>query len=267
METHLTASTPPTPSISPVAEGARPVISVVTATYNALGPLHQTVTDVSAQSVDLEHIIVDGGSTDGTPGYLSSLGAKVNEISEPDLGIADAMNKGIAMARGEWILVLHAGDRTDDPEILTKAVDLLTPQMDVLLCGIRRGGSAPDKVQHFRFARQRLIFKAIWHQGALTRRSLFERIGGFDTSYRVAMDYEFYLRARNAGARFHSAALILSHMDDSGISSRNDWPSLQHRFSEERRAQLSHCSGAGMRAVYTVYWPPYLAYRRLRSLL
>ena len=151
------------------------------------------------------------------------------------------MNKAIELARGQWILVLHAGDGFAASDSLEEAVKHITPDIDILLCGIRHGGQAAKRDRHFRFARQRLLFKAIWHQGALVRRDVFDQLGGFDTSYRVAMDYDFFLRARNSNLRFKSVPLVLARMDDGGLSSRRDWASLHARFEEERRTQMSHC--------------------------
>ncbi|MDU8913927.1 glycosyltransferase family 2 protein [Aestuariicoccus sp. MJ-SS9] len=255
------------PRFDPVHDTPRPLVSVVTAALNAREALRETVGSVAGTSLAAEHVVVDGGSTDGTVDDLAAFENRVKWISEPDFGIADAMNKAIALTRGEWIVVLQAGDSLADPESLESAAEFLSPDIDILLCGVRRGGQAAYRDRSFRFARQRLLFKAIWHQGALCRRDLFEKIGGFDTSFRVAMDYEFFLRARTAGAMFRPAPVILARMDDGGLSSRKDWPSLKARFAEERRAQMMHCQTSAMRAVYAAYWPPYLAYRRLRSRL
>ncbi|OSQ46605.1 glycosyltransferase family 2 protein [Marivita geojedonensis] len=258
---------PDVPRIDPASGSLRPLVSVVTATLNARDLLRDTVQSVAEQGLEVEHVIADGGSTDGTTDDLAASSDKINWISEPDLGIADAMNKAIALAHGEWIVVLHAGDRFAEPDSLKNAIKFLGPDIDILLCSIRRGGWAQNRDRHCHCAQQRLLFKTIPHQGALTRRDLFERIGGFDTSYRVTMDYDFFFRARNAGAKFRSVPVILSYMDDSGLSSRTDWPSLKARFAEERRVHLTHCPNLAMRAIYAAYWPTYLAYRRLRSLL
>ena len=90
----------------------QPLISVVTASFNALEGLQQTVASVAAQQdTSIEHVVVDGGSNDGSVDFLAKLGDRLRYVSEADNGIADALNKGIAMAKGEYILVLQAEDR------------------------------------------------------------------------------------------------------------------------------------------------------------
>lgn len=244
--------------------GQRPKVSVVTASFNAGAALEATIETVAAQSFyDVEHVVVDGGSTDGTVTSLEARGESLRWVSEPDQGIADAMNKAVAMARGEWIVVLQAGDTFAAASSLAEAVRHLSEDRDVLCCGIKFGADDAPILQHN--PARRLYFKPIAHQGVLCRRAVFERVGGFDKSYHVTMDYEFFLRARNDGARFAAAPLVLARMDDGGISSQRNWTALARRFTEERRAQTAHCPTPWMRIVYALYWPPYLAYRRLRA--
>ena len=81
------------------------------------------------------------------------------------------------------------------------------------------------------------------------------------------MDYEFFLRAVQRGASVEYVPETLSVMRDTGISSRQDWPTLRRRFAEERRIHRQRCRSAGMALVYRLYWSLYLPYRRARSLL
>src|SRR5262245_33401432 len=102
-------------------------ITIVTATLNAFEELKQTICSVREQVGCLaEHIVIDGGSMDETVAYLQQHGDTVALWqSEPDRGIADAMNKAIALARGEYVLVLHAGDTLIDRNALAQAARLL----------------------------------------------------------------------------------------------------------------------------------------------
>lgn len=243
-----------------------PLVSIVTASFNALTGLRRTVESVAAQSMrDFEHIVVDGGSADGTRDYLESMGRSVRWISEPDNGIADALNKGIEMARGSYVIVLQADDEFLNRDSLNEVAPSLDGKSDIVACDILFGEGPGARRLHSSFPALRLTFKAIYHQGVFTSRALFTRIGGFDPSFRIAMDYEFLLRASRSGCRISKCDVVLSRMADGGISSRSDWQSLLRRFSEERRVQLEHCPGPAMRAVYAMYWPTYLAYRRIRS--
>ena len=249
-------------------EQEEPLVSVVTAALNALPGLRRTVESVAGQTMgDCEHIVVDGGSSDGTQRYLERLGPSVRWISEPDEGIADALNKGVAMARGSFVLVLQAEDTFADRESLAEARPRLRRGLDVLVCDVVFGQGERARLVAARASSRRLRFKPVCHQGVFTRRDLFERIGGFDPSFGVCMDYDFLVRACLGGARIEEAPVTLSRMSDGGVSSRRDWPSLARRFAEERRVHLAHCPRASMRAIYAVYWPTYLAYRRIRAVL
>lgn len=244
--------------------------SIITATVNALPGLEATAESLRVQTFrDFEHVVIDGGSSDGTPDWLAAQGCGIRWISEPDEGIADALNKALAMAEGEYVLVLQAGDTLLEPDSLMEASRRLAAgsEADIIAFDIIFGqGDCERRVGH-RFPRARLEFKPLAHQGILFRRSMLKRTGGFDPSFRICMDYDLLLRAKRAGARIRRIGCPLTRMPADGVSSRLDWPSLRARFAEERRAQMLHCPGPLMRAVYALYWPPYLAYRRLRSVL
>lgn len=174
--------------VRPRASGApgsapRPLVSVVTVAYNALEPLRRTLDSVRAQRWDaIEHIVIDGGSTDGTIDLLS---ARDREIalwrSEPDRGIYDAMNKGLAQAIGEYVLFLNSGD------VLRGR--LLFPGQDF-------GRLLPVRALNF-WGRSRLLRlrdirlgMPYCHQGVLFKN---QELVPFDTSLRISADYEFFL--------------------------------------------------------------------------
>lgn len=246
--------------------GSAPRISVITASSNALPGLKLTVDSVRVQTFrDYEHIIVDGASTDGTPDWLAAQGDALRWVSEPDDGIADALNKGLAMARGEYVLVLQAEDTLLSPESIAEAVTELDGS-DIVSFDVIFVTPRGDRQLRSRGFSSKLAFKTtIPHQGALCRRALFDRIGAFDPSFRIALDYEFFLRAHRAGATLKLVARPLARMPDTGVSSRLGWRSLKSRFDEERRVQQRHAPGLAMSAVYALYWPSYLTYRKLRS--
>lgn len=260
------------PAIPPVAGDApRPLVSVVTAAFNARAGVIETAASVAAQDFpDREHVVIDGGSRDGTADWLEAQGDAIRWISEPDDGIADAMNKGVAMARGEWILVLHAEDTFLSPDALAGIAPLLSDAAaageEILSCDVVFAAADGDRLLRSGGFGPRMNFKAaVPHQGAFCRRAIFERLGGFDPTFRIAMDFDFFLRAKRAGVRLRTAGAPRTRMPDTGVSSRLDWPSLARRFAEERRVQRRHCPGPGTAALNAALWPPYLLYRRLRA--
>jgi glycosyltransferase involved in cell wall biosynthesis len=242
-----------------------PQVSVVTASYNSAAHIGQTLDSVRNQAgLDCEHVVADGGSTDGTMALVEArMRPGGRSISAPDTGIADAMNKGIALSRGEWLLFLQSDDYLLGDDVLAKAVPHLLPGLDVVGFPVRFGDSGHSREFPARGAGFWLNFKdGINHQGTFIRRSLFERIGLYDTGFRIAMDYEFFLRAKRAGARFafHPSPAI-AMMRDSGISSQRDWPNLSRRFGEEKRLHEMHAS-AWLKPAYAAWWAIYPRYRK-----
>lgn len=246
-----------------------PRISVVTAAFNALDALRATAASVAGQDLaNVEHVIIDGGSTDGTREFLESLPPSVRWVSEPDGGIADAMNKGFAMARGDYVVVIQAGDSFAAPDSLSHAASLLVSEPDLAAFAVRqvRGQSATVHTPRGMGVLSGLQM-TMPHQGQLLRRALFERVGPFDASFRIAMDYDLLLRLRAAGARVVCSDQVLSVMPADGVSSRPDWPGVSRRLAEFRRAQRRNLRGAGQRLIHEAYWLAYLPYKRLRVAL
>lgn len=245
-----------------------PLVSVVTASFNALAGLRRTVDSVAGQtSGDVEHVIIDGGSDDGTVDYLTGLGERVRWISEPDEGIADALNKGIAMATGEWVIVLQAGDRFYDDEVLARVAPLLGDGAAIVFGDIvceKNGRSFRRRAKELGLRSR--FHQTMPHQGMFCRRSLFANVGEFDTSYRVIMDYEFQLRALKAGAgtrRFDGPVAV---MPLDGVSSQTGWNELRQRLRECRRAHVSLSSSFAETLFYRLFWTVYMPFKRLKAL-
>jgi len=248
----------------------QPLVSVITASFNSERHIGQTLSSVaSQQGIQLEHIVVDGGSTDGTLEMVAAgLGAHGRWISERDSGIADAMNKGIDLSHGEWLLFLQSDDYLCEPSILARAAANFTPDLDICAFPVHFGNDAALTVVHPRGANWWLNFKTgLNHQATFIRKSLFERIDGYDTTFQIAMDYEFFLRAYRAGARFRCfSEPVVAVMRDTGISSQRDWPNLERRFAEEERAHRKF-ETPQLALIYDVWWALYPPYRKLRARL
>ena len=177
-----------------------PLVSVITATFNVAGVIAACMESVRAQGGAVEHVIVDGASQDGTMEVVRRhAGSRVRWRSEADRGIYDAWNKGLRMARGEWIGFMGADDAYV-PGAVEAYLNLAReqPEAEYLSGQVRWVGSRGETRllgEPWRWPRfQR--FMCVAHVGSLHRRSLFERYGEYDTSYRMVADYEFLLRAR-----------------------------------------------------------------------
>jgi GT2 family glycosyltransferase len=248
-----------------------PVVSIITAVLNGVGHLDRCLQSVASQrGIQCEHLVADGGSSDGTAEIIKRhTGQLAWWVSEPDRGISEAMNKGIAHARGEWLLFLHADDALSSPDAIVQVLPELGSGYDVVACSLEYGDGLQRRLRRPRPPGFWLNFKTgLLHQATLIRRDLFYRIGPFDERYKIAMDYEFFLRAHRQGAKVRLCPEIrLSLMGGSGISSRRDWPSLSARLKEESLIQSQHCTSSFLRAMYCIYWVLYLPYRRMRATL
>jgi len=240
-------------------------ISIITITLNAERYLGQTIPSVVNQTYsNREYIIVDGGSTDGTLDIIKKYESEIdNWISEPDKGIADAMNKGIDLATGDYILFLHSDDYLVNSSVLERASEYLGDRFDIFFFQVLHDIHGQNQVSSNRPLGWLTNFKmGSCHQGQLCSRKLFQRIGKFDTSFKIDMDYDLILRAYRAGASCNSVNMPLAVMRLIGISSRTDWKSLRERFDEERRVHFKNCTTIWMRLLYVFYWMMYLPYRK-----
>jgi glycosyltransferase involved in cell wall biosynthesis len=214
-----------------------PTITVVTVCRNVLPALRETVASVLSQDYPaLEYWIVDGASTDGTVEYLAELERRgVRTVSEPDRGISDAMNKGIRLASGTLIAHLHAGDLYAPGALEAVAhAHAADPGADVYCAWMRKREPHGDVV--YRCAPDRLERDmTVNHPATWTRREAFERLGGFDEGLKRAMDYDFFLRARVAGCRFHVIEAPLAIMESGGASERSLWATLAETHAIRRR--------------------------------
>ena len=218
-----------------------PFISVVTAVLNGREKIARTIESVRMQGFEaVEYIAIDGGSTDGTVEILREIqGLTVAFVSEPDRGISHAFNKGIAMARGEFIGILNAGDQYEPGTFgAIASAAHAHPEADVI-CGsinLWEGGSKPLRCD----AHPELLeFEtSVYHPAVFVRKSAYERSGGYDESFLYAMDYELMLRLKREGREFISLPKVLANMSLDGISSRHWYEGLK----EVRRARARYFS-------------------------
>lgn len=243
----------------------KPKVTVITILYNADKVLEGCIQSVLNQTYDnLEYVVVDGGSSDGSLAIIERYADKIDKhISEPDKGISDAMNKGIAMATGDYLLFLHADDYFETERSLEENIKVVKTAPDIIVADILFGKNFVRQVS--RGLDWRTYFKTgVLHQGALCSSALFKSIGDFKVEQKVAMDYDFFLRAFLNACSFEHTGKVLSVMRDTGISSQLDWPSLRKRFAEEKRVHAENCQTLTMKIIYAVYWPTYLLYRRIK---
>jgi glycosyltransferase involved in cell wall biosynthesis len=181
-------------------EEKNPRISVITICRNAAHLLPATIESVLSQTYpNVEYIVVDGASSDGAPELLKSYGDQITHwVSEPDGGIADAMNKGVRLSTGEIFIHTHAGDYLADPDVCGKiASDYQQRRWTWAVGGLdvlTESGDALVLVHPDTFSYRRLrVYNYIPHPATVLTRRAFAEIGPFDTSYGIAMDYRLWL--------------------------------------------------------------------------
>jgi|GEM_PF-865102 len=172
--------------------------SIIIPTHNTSGILPKALDSILAQTYkNYEIIIVDGDSTDGTLGivkkYEKKFDGRLRWVSEPDSGIYDAMNKGIGMARGEWIYFLGSDDIFYSKKVLEEVSQKIeTSDTDIIYGNVQWGDT--DKIYDGKFSALKLMEKNICHQAIFFKRSLFDKIGKFDLKYKLWADWVSNMR-------------------------------------------------------------------------
>ncbi len=224
-----------------------PLISIITVSHNAADFIEQTIAGVLSQDYPfIEYIVIDGASTDGTVAIIRRYEPRLSYWhSKPDRGLAQAFNLGLAQAHGDWILFLNADDFFVDDSAVSRLVPCLRqhPDADVVY-GQAEIIFSGKEVQAFPFSRllgrpwswsMFRLYNFLPHQSAFTNRRYFARVGGFDESCSISVDYEHYLRGgKNLKAVF--VPVMVSKMRLGGLSHRHLLTSLR----EYKRAQLKN---------------------------
>ncbi|QGW75239.1 glycosyltransferase [Pseudomonas alkylphenolica] len=211
-------------------------LSVIMIVKNDSLRFRRALSSVLAQKTErLEIIVIDGGSTDGT---LNEIAAHQDQLhyweSGLDKGIADAFNRGIAQARGEFIAILNSDD-TWEPDTLRRVLDARKshPQASVL-CGAVRYLDPDSGYSYTRYPDPTALKLRMWvfHPALFVSRASYARVGGYEPQYTHAMDSEWCHRALTHGEKFEVVPAVLANMSLGGLSDRDFTVSLrQYRDS------------------------------------
>ncbi|MCB0333537.1 MAG: glycosyltransferase, partial [Bdellovibrionales bacterium] len=246
-------------------------ISIITVTLNSAQTLRNLLLSVSEQSYSyINHILVDGGSTDDTTRLIQEHEESIDYwISEKDSGIYDAMNKGIAHAKGTYLLFLNADDSFHDSTSLETAMSMIKDDEESLhafsiLYGGNRGW---NERKPWGFTNRYYFKQGLHHQATLIPKALFKTLGTYNTGFTIVSDYEWFLKAYLKGIRVHTYPFILSRVSDQGISGRSNWEGLSLRLREMRDVHFSNCPNFYMHCLYHLYWSTYYPYRFMKAKL
>lgn len=219
-------------------KNVKPLFSIITVTYNAAETVGVTMRSVSSQTCrDYEHLIVDGVSKDGTLDIVESLKTPLTVIhSSADHGIYDAMNKGLGMARGEYVIFLNAGDRFHSPQTLRLIADTIHGND---FPGVVYGQTdMVDSEGHYLGPRhltapETLTLQSlasgmkVCHQAFVSLRRISPL---YDTRWRFSADYEWCIRIlQHSRKNVYTGATLIDYLSE-GMTTRNRRASLKERF-------------------------------------
>lgn len=205
----------------------KPLISIITVVYNGEKYLEQTIQSVLNQTyTNIEYIIIDGKSTDKT---LDIIKKYDNEISfwssEPDKGIYDAMNKGIKKADGDYIGILNSDDyyELNAVEHIVNEISKF-PDADVLFGNIYKLNMYfPEKILQNNMKGTNLTKGfSIWHPTTFVKQQIYTKHGLFDTSYKIAADYDLLLRFYLKNCKFQYINKVITNFREGGMSDYNN---------------------------------------------
>ncbi len=223
-------------------------VSIVTATWNRADTIRSTIESLLNQNYqNWEHIIIDGASKDNTleivEEYAQRYAGRLKLISEPDKGIYDAMNKGIHLAEGDIIGILNSDDFLADSNVLTRIVDALSDGCSEAVhgdCDIVDSNNLSRTVRRynssgFRRWKMRLGYMPA-HPTFYCRREVYERFGDFDTSFKIASDFDWLLRSVYVGKiEVRYIPNLQTIMRDGGVSDRG-WKTHMLVMKEHKRS-------------------------------
>lgn len=216
---------------------SQPLFSIITITYNAATTLPPTLRSVESQTfTNYEYIVVDGASKDDTVALVEASTLKARLISEPDKGLYDAMNKGLKMATGEYLIFLNAGDAFHAPDTLQCIADAIGNNRPGVVYGetaivdadrqflMMRRLKAPEKLTWRSFANGMLVC----HQAFIARRDIAPL---YDMHYRYSADVDWCIRCMKQTDELLNTHLTLIDYLNEGETTRHHRASLKERFA------------------------------------
>lgn len=223
-----------------------PLVSIITVVLNDREGLKRTIQSVqNIPYPNIEYIVIDGGSTDGTVDVIKENSHCISSwISEPDKGISDAFNKGIAAATGTIIGLINAGDcyRPEAVELVVKEYQNVSDK-ETFFCSGHMYVEEWNTILHADpgyALKLPFMMPLINHPTCFVAASIYKKVGVFNTDIYIAMDYEFLLRCHRAGIRIICLDHIMVDIKGFGISDRRFWQSYKEllKYSEKKLLTL-----------------------------
>jgi glycosyltransferase involved in cell wall biosynthesis len=220
----------------------QPKISIITVVFNSEKLIETTIESVLSQTYpNIEYVIIDGNSTDGTVSIIKKYESQVAFfLSEPDRGLYDAMNKGLEHATGDYVCFLNSGDKLYSNITLEKAFGNLDYIPDIVYgetmivdpegkeLGLRRL-KAPENLSWKSFKDGMVVC----HQSIYIKRNIAEK---YNLDYKISADYEWVLKALKKAQTIHNSGLILTRFLDGGMNKKN----IRRGLTERLKIMIKH---------------------------
>jgi len=234
-------------------------VSIITVVYNGASTLRDCIDSVLRQSYqDIEYLVIDGGSTDGTVELVRSYGSRITRfVSEPDQGLYDAMNKGLRLATGDLIGILNADDFYRHDQVIERVAALADQENSEAIYGDLVYVDANDTRKITRYwssgKYRKGAFRWGWmppHPTFFVRRSVYLRFGLFQTRFRSAADYELMLRfVHRHGIKVSYLKEVLVVMRAGGVSNRTVGNRLNANREDQEAWELN-----GIKPYFFTHW-------------
>ncbi len=215
-------------------------LSIITINYNDKNGLQKTIESVINQTQAIfEYIVIDGNSSDGSKEILTNYANLITHIvSEPDSGVFNAMNKGIKIATGEFVLFMNSGDCFYNNQVLEDILPELTNQHDIFYGNNYKVSSNSKRLKTYSSKLNFSFFytSSINHQSTFIKRNLFEKYFYYNENYKIASDWEFFtvlICKENIPYKYLNKTIAL--YDFNGISSR---PESSQLFEDEKNQTI-----------------------------
>lgn len=211
-------------------------LSIITVCYNSEDTIERCIQSIVPQlNEQIEYLIIDGASTDKTMDIVKQY-KEIVSVSEKDNGIYNAMNKGIKKAQGEWIIFINSDDALM-PNIIEQVLPYLTDDVDCLYGDVRNviyegtnkyykdiKASSIDKLSEHMIA---------CHQSIFMRKSMMQTLGGFNEKYKIAADWDMFIKVKKNNYKIEYIPKIVSEFDISGVSNQKTYTSELHKIRKE----------------------------------
>lgn len=225
-------------------------VTIITVCFNSLEMLKKTMQSVNTQTyTNIEYLVIDGNSTDGTPEFLKNYTGKLTKyISEPDKGIYDAMNKGVKMAEGDYVIFLNAGDIFAEDTTLETIFNDKNYDSDVLYGDVIKNGKV--KIAEKPHNSHKMYF---CHQSCFAKRECLVEFP-FDLKYKLSADFNFFKILTLHRKTFMQLNLPISIYDMTGVSNTRKSAGLKDNINVVKEHDNFFNKLKFLPRLYFVYW-------------